>query len=119
MLFNRDNQGSRELQQITGSFPASNPYSTIASEIDDATLEVGARVGDAIIHQAESDYESKADSPLSDAVRQAVAVLAVFRFSRNILLPHSDSGAKIHVDENEKLPFEWMVDRDEKAQRDR
>ena len=121
MLFNKDGNGSLELQQITGIFYASNDYSVIASEIEDATRTVAGLVGEAVLEKAEEGYygDELEMNGLVLAVRQAVAVLAVSRHSRNNLVSHGDHGARLPADENEKIPFEWMIDRDERNQRER
>lgn len=121
MLFNRDGNGSVELQQITGIFSASTDYSVISSEIDDATRKVAELVGKDVVKKAEDYYYNGEleTNQLVSAVRQAVAILAVFRYSKNNLISHGDTGAKIVVDQNEKIPFEWMVDRDQQAQLER
>ena len=120
MLFNRDGNGSIELQQITGIFAASNDFSVIASEIAEATRTVASLVGDAVIEEAEKNYNDYGvEDNITAAVRQAVAVLAVSRYTRNTLVSHGDNGSRVVADENEKVPFEWMIDRDERAQRER
>lgn len=119
MLFNKDGKGSEELQQITGTFAASNQYSVISSEVDDAMRSVAGLVGQAVVSKAETLYENSENDPLVGLVQQPVAVLAVLRYSSRNLVTHDDSGSKIRVDENEKVPFEWMIDRDERAQRER
>lgn len=119
MLFNKNNNGSIELQQLTGIFAAANDYSVIAAEVDNAIQAVSACVSSAVVKSAEGMYEAGTDNPLVDKVRLPVAVLAVSRYSRNNLVSHEDSGSKIKVDTNEKIPFEWMIDRDEQAQRER
>lgn len=119
MLFNRDGNGSVELQQITGIQYAAGDYSVIASEIDDATRTVASLVGEAVVEKAENDYQYGTEDGLCGAVRLAVAILAISRYSKNNLVSHEDIGSRIHVDENTKVPFEWMIDRDERAQRER
>ena len=119
MLFNRDGNGSMELQQITGIQYAAGDYSVIASEIDDAARTVASMVGDAVVEKAENDYQYGTEDGLCGAVRLAVAVLAISRYSRNNLVSHEDVGSRIHVDDHMKIPFEWMIDRDERAQRER
>lgn len=119
MLFNLDDRGPQELQQLTGIYLASNDFSVIASELADATHAVAALVGDAVIEAAEEGYNYGDQTPLTFAVRKAVAILAVSRHTRNNLLSHGDNGAKIVADQNEKVPFEWMVDRDQQAQQER
>lgn len=120
MLFNLDDRGPEELQQLTGIYLASNDFSVIASELADAKNAVAALVGDAVIQAAEDGYKYGEEStPLSFAVRKAIAVLAVSRYTKNNLLSHGDHGAKVLADQNEHVPFEWMVDRDQQAQQER
>lgn len=121
MLFNRDNNGSVELQRITGFSYASNDFSTLEPEILEATRTVAGLIGDAVMEEAEQAYQS-GDYEIDGlvwAVQQAVAVLAVSRFSKGNLVSHQDSGSKVIGDENAKIPWEWMIDRDEQAQRER
>lgn len=119
MLFNLDDRGPQEIQQLTGIYLASNDFSVIASELADATNAVAALVGDAVITAAEEGYSYGDEFPLTFAVRKAIAVLAVSRYTRNNLITHGDHGAKVVADQNEKVPFEWMVDRDQQAQQER
>lgn len=120
MLFNKDNNGSVELQRLTGSFAAANDWSVIETEVADAIRTVSGLVGAAVVEKADGLYQSGAEAdPLVAAVRMPVAVLAVSRYSRNNLVSHDDSGSKVRVDDNEKMPWEWMIDRDERAQQDR
>jgi hypothetical protein len=119
MLFNLDDRGPQEIQQLTGIYLASNDFSVIASELADATNAVAALVGDAVITAAEEGYSYGDEFPLTFAVRKAIAVLAVSRYTRNNLIAHGDHGAKVVADQNEKVPFEWMVDRDQQAQQER
>ena len=119
MLFNKDNNGSAELQAVTGIWSASSSYSVIAPEIDEAMRAVAACVGSAVVAAAEKAYEDGAESPLVSKVQLPVAALAMLRISRLQLVTHDDRGSKVRMDADEKIPFEWMVDRDERAQQER
>ena len=121
MLFNKNGKGSEELRRLTGSFAASNNYTSIAQEVNFATRELAMLVGQDVIRAAEYLYgsESHDDDPLVDAVRTPIAVLAVARYSALTLVAHEDSGRKIRANENEKLPWEWMIDRDDQAHREK
>lgn len=119
-LFNKDNTGPAEIQKLTGIYHASNDYSVIETEIFDAMRTVSMLVGPAVMEKACEAYETGGDDTgLVEAVQLPVAILAVSRYSKNNLVSHEDSGSKVKTDENEKIPFEWMVDRDERAQRER
>lgn len=119
-LFNKDNNGPVEIQKLTGIYHASNDFSVIETEITDAMRTVAMLVGQAVMTKACEAYEAGEDETgLVEAVQLPVAILAVSRYSKNNLVSHEDSGSKVKTDENEKIPFEWMVDRDERAQRER
>lgn len=119
-LFNKDNKGPVELQRLTGIYHASNDYSVIETEISDAMRAVSMLISKAVMDKACTLYEQgDDDSGLVPAVQLPVAILAVSRYSKNNLVSHEDSGSKVKKDENETIPFEWMVDRDERAQRER
>lgn len=118
MLFDRENKGSSELEKLTGMWYASTPFSVIKPEIMFATREVGRLVGEKVIKRAEAEYNS-GGSELADAVRMPVACLAIQRHSALSLVSHEANGRKMKVDEHEKVPFEWMIDRDDRAMRER
>lgn len=119
MLFNKNNNGAEELQDLTGFYSASSNFSAIATEVEDAIRTVIGLVGLAVVQKADVLYQAGSDDDLVNAVRIPVAVLAVSRYSRGNLVSHDDSGSKVRADDNEKLPWEWMIDRDERAQQDR
>lgn len=119
MLFNRNNNGSQELQQLTGAFAASANYSIIESEVEDAIRTVKGLVGNAVVEEAEQLYGNNTENELVAAVRLPVAILAVARHSRDNLVSHDPTGRKFKGDNNEKMPWEWMIDRDEQAQQER
>lgn len=123
MLFNKNGEGSEELFEISGTFQASTAYSCIESEVDNATELVASIVGRSVVEKAEALYESRSRSASEDtflaAVRKPVAFMAIAMYSRLSGLSHGDTGRKLKVDDNEKIPFEWMVDRDDMEMRER
>lgn len=119
MLFNKDNNGSAEIQAITGTFSASSDFSVISPEVEDAERTVRHCVGDAVVAAAEKAYQEGADSSLVAKVQLPVAVLAMLRLSRLTLVSHDERGSKIRTDNDEQIPYAWMVDRDERAQQER
>lgn len=119
MLFNINDRGSEELNRLTGTFYASNRFSLIEGELAAAMREVSHLVGAEVMAKAEKCYMEGTDEEFVDAVRLPVALLAVSRWSALVDVSHEDSGRKRKVDDNEKLPFEWMIDRDDRAMRER
>lgn len=119
MLFNANDNGSQELYEITGIFAATNPFASVRTEIEDATRAVAGLVGAAVVSKADTLYNSGSSDALIAAVRTPVAILAVARWSRGNLVSHETTGSKFKADDNEKMPWEWMLDRDERAQQER
>lgn len=119
MLFNLIRNGSVELQDLTGIFSAANDFESISGEIESATATVTGLVGEAVITAAEESYQSGNDNDFVRAVRRPIAILAVAAYSAQTLVSHDDTGRKIKADDNEKVPFQWMIDRDDQAQRDK
>lgn len=119
MLFDKHAQGSLELYQLTGTFQASVPFDSIRSEVIAAEEEVSAIIGKDVYNAAVEAYENNESPDFVDAVRRPVACLAIWQYSRLTGVSHGDTGRKLKVDEGEKVPFEWMLDRDDREMRDR
>lgn len=119
MLFNRNNRGSEELNTLVGTFYASNQFSMIRGELVSAENELAQSVGADVIRRAERAYNAGEDTDFVDAVRLPIALLAISRWSRLMDVSHEDTGRKKKLDDNEKMPFEWMIDRDDMAMRER
>ena len=121
MLFNREGNGTLELQMLTGGFSASNDFAAVVNEVKLATGAVAALVGWPVVRKAEDAYEKDDQSQRAfiDAVRLPIAMQVLITHSNDNLVSHDDSGRTIHVDENQKIPFEWMIDRDDRAMRDK
>ena len=118
-LFNKDGRGAEELNRLTGSYYASNKYENISAEIDFATNEVVGIVGKEIVERAGTEYQEGTDSALVALVQMPIACLAIYRHFQQMGVSHEDAGRKLKIDENEKIPFEWMLDRDDRAMRER
>ena len=48
-----------------------------------------------------------------------IACLAMMRYFRQTGVAHEDSGRSVHIDDGKKMPFEWMLDRDDRAMREK
>lgn len=115
MLFNKDNKGASELRELTGNYFATNDFNKVKGEIDAATDELKALVGDAVVKLAESAYEANPDDALVRLVRRPIALIATLHMYRKNDLSHEDDGRKFKLatDNSEKLPWEWQLDRDD------
>ncbi len=123
MLFNKNDNGSQELYRITGKFHAATAFDSIRNEVIDAENQVRDLIGDEILNAATEAYNTEEPTVeqqlLLEAVRRPIACLAVQMHAGLSGLSHGEGGRKIQVDENEKIPFEWMIDRDDQAMRER
>lgn len=123
MLFNKNGKGSQELYEITGTFAAATQFASVANEVADAERDVRSLIGDEIYNEVATIYQKEAPSTdekqLLDAVRRPIACRAVQLYALLSGVSHGEGGRKIKIDENEKIPFEWMIDRDDRAMRER
>lgn len=118
MIFNKDNKGAQELRDLTGNYYANNKFDKIAGEIELASEELAALVGDGVIALAGKYYVEPgedADAELVRKVQRPIAILATLRMYRKNDLSHEDDGRKFKMatDGSEKLPWEWQLDRDD------
>lgn len=129
ILFDKDGKGSVELRNATGSYYANNQFEKIRTDVILATDEMTRLVGRdlmarALAHYASSNFqvpEPNASQLLNDQLvyhlQFPIAYRATFRYYQTNLVGHEDSGRKVKIDnENEKMPWEWMLDRDDSAQ---
>lgn len=127
MLFNLTNNGSSELQSLTGSYYTSNdfdrtePFVILAEEwMIDLT---GQALYDRLLahyNAAVPDAPSEAylfNAKLLQVYRMPIAYKATFDFYQANLVSHEDTGRKVKLDKNnESMAWEWMLDRDDLAQ---
>lgn len=76
-LFNRNRDGSKELEDLTGQWYASSPFRLIETEIRFATDEVARLVSLEVVKEAAEAYDEDEKPELVAAVRLPVACLAV------------------------------------------
>lgn len=128
MLFNKNNAGPAELQELLGIYYQTNRYSVIATEIELAESDVRRMVGKTLFERAEAHYNSPSfeassndlDSKIVRAIQLPVAALAVYRFYQQNTVGHEDEGRKVKLDkENESIPWKWQIEMDNKALLDR
>lgn len=118
-LFNKNRDGSKELEELTGQWYASSPYRLIETEIGFATSEVARLVGADVVEEAAEAYAVGDEPELVAAVRLPVASLALMRYATLTSVSHESTGRKVKMDDNERSPYEWQIDRDDKAMRER
>lgn len=115
MIFDINNNGAKELRQITGNFYASNNFDRIRMDVQLATDELAQVVGSQVIELAEKEYQNGTSDDLVMRVQYPIAMLATVRFYQKNDLSHEDSGRKVKLasDGTDKIPWEWQLDRDD------
>lgn len=113
-------KSSKELRKLTGSWYASNDFEPIEQDIVMETEELAKFIGDDIVEKAleiaDKEAPTAEETKLLKHVQLPIALMAVYRFFQSNNVSHDQSTRKIKVDsENEKLPWEWMLDRDDAA----
>ncbi|WP_343322285.1 DUF6712 family protein [Sphingobacterium multivorum] len=111
---------TEELKELTGSWYASNEFDPIMQDIEDETDDLALIVGDDIIDKAREIQDktdpSENEQKLLKLVKRPIAIMAVLRFYQSNLVSHDQSTRKIKIDkENESVPWEWMLDKDDEA----
>lgn len=126
ILFDKVGEGSEELRELTGSYYSNNEFAKIKTDVLLETESIIELVGPAVYRRAEdhyysSEYHSSGDlsninDRLTDHIRLPIALLASVKYYAQNLVSHEDSGRKVKIDnENEKLAWQWMLDRDDDA----
>ncbi|MHC1707430.1 MAG: DUF6712 family protein [Bacteroidales bacterium] len=128
MLFNRDNKGKEEMKAILGFIFATHSFDNLRTDIilaeDDFRFLLGSDLFSAIdefYHSAEYNLPDEQDTSrltwneLVRRTQQALAFYAYRSYASHADLTHSDKGRQIHVSENEKPAFEWMIERDDQS----
>lgn len=133
MLFNKNETGIDELKELTGFLYAYNNFSNISTDIQLAGEDIQKVIGKDVYAVALAHYKSEhyqqaspdVDPPvpsyevlteLVKCIQLPVAYYAIHSFSQNTDVSHEDSGRKVKIDaDREKLPWEWMLEKDERA----
>jgi hypothetical protein len=118
-----------ELKQLTGSFYANNDFTKIRTDIELESEKLRGLIGDAVFERALAEYEPptpsedddlgepKEQTPLVSHVQLPISLMAAYRFYQSNIVSHEDGGRKVKIDsDNEKMAWQWMLDRDDEAQ---
>lgn len=124
MLFNKNDNGIDELKKLTGFLYAYNNFDNIRTDLMLAHEDMERLIGAGVMDAANSHYESEhfeAESyevmtNLVKHIQLPLSYYAIHSFSQNADISHEDSGRKVKIDaDREKLPWEWMLEKDERA----
>ncbi|WP_353547922.1 DUF6712 family protein [Rhinopithecimicrobium faecis] len=116
------------MMELTGSWYESNVFSRVVNDIEFETDDLSNIIGDALIEKAQSIYTRlHAENNLEEAVTQLekvllrkvqlpIAIMASYHYYQSNIVAHETTSRVVKVNaENEKLAWEWMLDRDDQA----
>lgn len=120
LLFNYDtNKGNEELKDLIGHIDKDINFDKLKSDIISSSKDIikliGQPVYDAAVTKYESGSQESADIDLIYNVRYPIALDGYRNHAKGSDVVHGNNGRKIRVDDHNKVPFEWMLDRDNEA----
>ena len=139
LLINRESDyqiAADEVRRLTGNYYANNNFEKLQTDWILAQEEVVKIVGADVMTRALAFYHSAdyvpytsesissgsgsddtIDSDLVHYLQIPIAFLATHNYYQSNMVSHEDTGRKVKINEqNEKMPWEWMIDRDDLAQ---
>lgn len=116
LLF-KDNTGTQELKDLLGFLDVDIPYKNLKSKVITATNDVIDIIGQATYDLAVAEYnkETGANLDFIFAVRNPIAIQAYRKYAPHNDLSHTSQGRLNRLEENQKSPFQWMIDKDDDA----
>lgn len=125
MIFNKSDNGAEELKKLLGFLYASNNFDNIATDVMLAQEDLAADISQAVMDKAETHYQSEHFGTggeyllldkLVEHIQLPVAYYAYANFAAHTDVSHGDDGRKVVIDsDNQKMAWEWMIDRDDEA----
>lgn len=126
MLFNKRGNGTEELRKFIGFLYSDTHYENLEMDVLTATEDIQEIVSESVINAAESHYNSedyltgkddntKLLDKLVASVQLPIALFSIYSFMKSADVSHQDTGRKVKISaENEKIPFQWMLERDDR-----
>lgn len=111
--------GNTELKDLLSFLDADLKFKKLSADIRTATNEVieliGKEIYDLAIAAYNEDEISSEDKEFIYAVRYPIAIQAYRLYAPTGDVAHTNNGRKMRQDDGEKLPFEWLLDKSNKA----
>jgi hypothetical protein len=111
--------GSTEIKNLLGALDADIKIQNLIPDLITSTNDVIDLIGIEVYNKAIAAYNngdiSEENKPFVYAVRYPIAVNAYRLFAPSNDISHTNNGRKMKQDDNEKLPFQWMIDADNAA----
>lgn len=111
--------GNSELKELLGFVDADLKLKNLIPDIITASNDIIDLVGIEVYNKAIEAYSegtiADEDKAFVYAIRYPIAVNAYRLYSPSNDVAHTNNGRKMRQDDGEKLPFEWLLDRDTAA----
>lgn len=109
--------GNTELKELLGFIDADLKLKNLIPDLLTSTNEVIELIGQQVYNEAIKAYNGNSDieKKFVFAVRYPIAINAYRLYAPSNDISHTNNGRKMRQDDGEKLPFEWMIDRDNDA----
>lgn len=111
--------GNTELKELMGFIDADLKFKNLIPDLITATNDVIDLIGEEVYKKAVEAFNNGViageDKDFVYAVRYPIAVNAYRLFAPTNDVSHTNNGRKQRQDDGEKLPWEWMLDRDNAA----
>lgn len=115
VVFNKNDNGTEEISSLMGWMDEDFEYDQLHRNVVSSTREVISILGKTVYEEIADYYLQDSEDDLEIEIYeqlQVVILLDAYRnFAPNKDLAHTPTGRKARVDEHEKMPFEWMLDR--------
>ena len=120
LLFNTTTSaGNSELKDQLSFIDADLKLKSLIPDIRTASKYVIDLIGKEIYDLAIAAYElespSDEDKEFVNVIRYPIAIQAYILYAPSNDVAHTNNGRKMRQDDGEKLPFEWLLDRSDKA----
>ena len=133
LLFNTDTEETSkdELKELLGYIDADFSFKNLLPDIITSTNEVKKIISKEVYDYIQASYEdnlaegvytndfSDSDSNLVRSTRYPIAIKAYSLYAPTNDLSHTGDGRRAKATESEKLPWQWMIDNDNKEQEKR
>lgn len=119
LLFTFDENGNDDLKELLGfshaDFKIKNLKSDIISATDELVKLIGRPIYDSVVGIFESNSSSATDAELLMRTRLAIILNAYRNYAPDNDLRHTTNGRVVNVEENQKQPWEWQIERSNKS----
>lgn len=124
LIFNKSDNGTDELKALIPYVDADLDYDNLEPDVRTSTFDVIKLIGKELYQFAEdlyfqSEELTALEKEFIKSVRYPIAVNAYSLYAPTNDLSHTNNGRKMRSSDDQKNPFEWMIDRDNAAQQKR